>query len=419
MRKLLSVLFIASMLIVASCSNEDTPGSTPQLNFDQPRYGLSKGEVQIKLVAEQAATSKVEVPFTFTGTAVEGTDFETSADYFTFNAGESESVITLTRVEDNIGEEEKSLTINLGQAPAGFVIGTMNFTSVELYSNQSIFVSFDKDIAILTEASSYGINLEKMNGNRHNVADATTFEVEVDEASTAEEGVHFQFENGKTLTIDKNKNSGSIAVKFLKKEEGKDKLVLRLKEKVGYAYGSNPAITITIQGPYLLSGTWTFDKISNLEWWQTYWGQDVSTFPKGTSADKITFTGNTHAEYTFTHQIQGDFKNYFISGSKVTYVGEVDKTYQEAGGITRVTEKVAVLKFEKVNVNFSSSNEKIREAVVGFRVITVNGKEVLECTIDDFEPTDFLAATYDMFKDFGEDPVMASAPLRVYFTRAN
>src|SRR5690554_399298 len=419
MRNLLSILFIASMLVLASCSNEDSPVLTPQLNFDQPRYSLSKGDVQVKLVAEQAAASRVEVPFTFSGTAVKDTDFTASASYFTFNAGETEAVIILTRIEENIGEEEKSLTITLGAAPAGFEIGTMSFTAVELYSNMSIFASFTNDVAILTESSDYTVNLEKMDGTLYRVADETTFEVEVDEASTAEEGVHFEFAEGKTFKIAKNKNSGAIAVNFLKKEADKDKIVLRLKDKDGFAFGSNATITITVQGPYTLNGTWAFSEISNIDWWATSWGQDTSNFPKGTSADKITFSGNSHTEYTFTHDIKGDLKNFFITNSKATYQGEEYRTFQEMGGISRVDYKVAVLKFEKVNVNFSASNEKIREAVVAFRIINVDGKEVLECTIDDFEPTDFLADTYNLFKDFGEVPVMASAPLRIHFTRSN
>lgn len=68
-------------------------------------------------------------------------------------------------------------------------------------------------------------------------------------------------------------------------------------------------------------------------------------------------------------------------------------------------------------MNFSATQTQKREAVVGFRIIEKDGKQILECTIDDFEPKDFLSDVYEMFKDFNEYPVMKSAPLRLHFTK--
>ena len=117
--------------------------------------------------------------------------------------------------------------------------------------------------------------------------------------------------------------------------------------------------------------------------------------------------------------MSGDLKNYFGTEScTVTYVGELEKTLEEQSGMgSRVIVKVATLKFPSVNANFSATNKNMREAVVSFRIIQSEGKEILECTIDDFEPTDFMADIYEMYKDMGEDPIMLSAPLRLYFTK--
>ncbi len=417
MKKVFFLLLAVFALTAASCDRNEPQKDLPQINLEQHRYALAKNAVEVRLVADEPATSAIVVPVTFAGTAVEGTDFTVSPKEFTFKAGEKEAVIVITRIEENIGDEEKSLTINLGTAPDGYKIGTMNFTTVEFLSNQSIIMTFVKDEDILTENSEFAINLQKIDGSFYRVPAETNFDVEVDPASTAVEGTHFEFTGGKYVTIPRNRNTGSVGIKFLKKETGKDKLVLRLKKKDGYSFGSNDIITITIQGPYTFNGTWAFDKISNLEWWKTSWGLDVSNFPKGTSADKITFAGNSHAEYTFTPNITGDLKNYFTTATKATYKGEVSKVFQELSSTSAVRLNVAVLEFETVNVNFSPTNTKLRKAVVGFRTITVDGKEILECTIDDFEPTDFLKDTYDFMKDFGENPVMLSGPLRVHFTR--
>lgn len=77
-------------------------------------------------------------------------------------------------------------------------------------------------------------------------------------------------------------------------------MVLRLSERPGYAYGTNATITITLQGAYNLDGTWAFKEVSNLNYWKESMMADISTFPTGTNTDKITFTGNSYTEYTFT-----------------------------------------------------------------------------------------------------------------------
>ena len=70
-----------------------------------------------------------------------------------------------------------------------------------------------------------------MKGGVYKVKVATTFDIEVDESSTAIEGVHYEFVNGAQVVVPINKNKGSFSIKYLKKEEGKDKLILRLANK--------------------------------------------------------------------------------------------------------------------------------------------------------------------------------------------
>lgn len=419
MKKVLFYLFAMCSLVVTSCSSDDDNDSVEmiELNFNQASYSLAKGEVELKLIADQPASATVSVPISFTGTAVEGTDF-TADKSITLKAGATEAVLKVKRIEENIGEEDKELVVNLGTAPTGFKIGVGSYTSVELLGNTGVIMSFDHASGSLTESTSYEVTLETMTGEVYKVKDETKLTVEVDPSSTAVEGTHFSFEGGKYVTIPKNKNKGTVSVKFLKKEEGKDKLVLRLAARDGYAYGNNPSIAITINGPYLLAGTWAFDKVSNLAFYQDMWGEDITVFPTGTSADQIKFEGSSHQEYTFIPILSGDLKNYFGTEScKVTYKGEFEKLIEEESSRYQVTAKIAVLQFPSVNVNFSAANTKDRAAVVGFRIIESDGKDVLECTIDDFEPTDFMTNIYDMMKDYGEDPIMKSAPLRLHFTR--
>lgn len=210
----------------------------------------------------------------------------------------------------------------------------------------------------------------------------------------------------------------------MKKEKGKDKLVLRLSDRDGFAYGNNPAITITIQGACNLEGTWAFKEVSNFSYWKDNMGissTDMTNFPTGTSADQITFTGNSYTEYTFTPELSGSLKNYFGSTiRKVKFKVEEVKELWEQSYIEMhsIPINVSVYTFPNINGKFSSTQLDIREAEVSFRSITVDGKEILECTIDDYIPTDFLAEAWEgNFQYWEETPPMLSNPLRIHFTR--
>lgn len=424
MKKLIYHLWMAVcvMLVAVSCSDDDKRSSgLPQINLEFPRYSLAKGDVTVRLLADAPVSSDIQIPFSFYGDAVEGTDYTVSAHAFEFKAGAKEAEITITRMEDQIGEKSTELTLNLDRTvvPEGFQMGLLNYTTIELMGSNAVIMSFSKSSDVLTLSSAYTITLGKLDGSRYNVVNETEFALEIDPSSTAVEGVHYEFVGKQAVVVPQGKNTGTVELKFLKKEAGKDKLVLRLAEKDGYAYGSNPTISITVQGPESYNGTWAFSKIVNEEWWADSWFQDIRTFPKGTSDDQITFTGDSYEAYTFTPSLKGDLKNYFISECAVTFQGEREEIYYEESGISQVKANISVLKFEKVNANFSATNSNIRSAVVGFRIITVDGKETLECTIYDYEPTDFLKDIYDMYVDWGYDPVMLEAPLRLYFTRVN
>lgn len=420
MKKVLFYLIAMCSFVATSCSSDDDGNSVEvaELNFTQVRYSLAKGEVELKLVSDHPATTTVSIPVSFSGTAVEGTDF-TADKSITLKAGETEAVLKVKRIDENIGEEEKELVVNLGIAPAGFKIGIRNYTAVELLSDKAVIMSFNASTGLLSESTSYGITLETLDGKSYKVLQETKIDIEVDPSSTAIEGTHFEFIGGKYATIPKNKNNGVVSIKFLKKEEGKDKLVLRLAERDGYTCGNNATIAITIQGPYQLTGTWSFDKVSNIEFYVNRWGEDISKFPKGSSSDQIKLESSSLQGYSFIPNLNGDLKNYFgTEPCTVTYEGEVEKLIEEESDRgTQVIVKVAVLKFPTVNVNFSATQTQKREAVVGFRIIEKDGKQILECTIDDFEPKDFLSDVYEMFKDFNEYPVMKSAPLRLHFTK--
>ncbi|MEY8685983.1 hypothetical protein AB9N12_07520 [Bacteroides sp. AN502(2024)] len=423
MKKLFYSLFALFAVMFTACSSDDDNKSEmPQLSLEKSNYILASGTVDIKLIADAPAASDMSIPVTFFGRATEGTDFTTSAKEFILKAGETEAIITLTRIADSVGDDNLSLTVNLGKAPSGYTIGLMNYTTVTLLSKNGVIMSFANTSDILTLQSNYKVTLTNMSGSGYKVTEITHLNVEVDPSSTAVEGIHFEFTDGKRyVTIAKKKSNGTVSINFLKKESGKDKLVLRLSKRAGYAYGNNETITITLQGACNLDGAWAFKKISNLNYWKENMAADISTFPTGTSTDKITFKGNSYTEYTFIPSLNGSLKNYFgTSERKVTFENEVTKELWEESVAQRqsVPINVSVYTFPDINIKFSATASEVRPAIVSFRNITVEGEEILECTIDDFIPTDFLTDEWEgWMKDMAEDPAMLSNPIRIHFTR--
>lgn len=422
MKNLFYLWAVWCCIALSACStNEEGNSLLPDIYMEKARMILATGDLDVKIKVDEPVATTVTVPFTLAGEAVEGTDFTLSSHEFVFQPGEDEAVVRLSRVAGSIGDTDKELLLNLDRksVPQGYRIGLMNFTTVTLMSKNAVIVSFKKSTDVLNLKGMYGIMLGRVDGSAYRASEALQFELEVDPSSTAVEGENFEFPDGPFITIRKNKNSGSFNVNMLKKEAGKDKLVLRLKDKSGYAAGANSSIELSLAGPYVLNGTWVFKDISNKDWWETSWGEDISVFPKGTSEDQITFAGDSYKSYMFTPSLKGDLKNYFTEGGTVTWQEEVYKDYgEESVASDRVQYAVEVLSFDHINVNFSATHSKIRSAVVSFRITKdIDGEDILECTIDDFEPTDFLVNTYDMMKDYGETPVMLSCPLRLRFTR--
>ena len=92
----------------------------------------------------------------------------------------NEATIRLTRIVENITDEEKTLTINLSTIPAGYQKGLMHYTTVQLMGNNSVFMSFEKATDVLTENGNYTISQKTLEGSRYKVPATTTFEVIVD-----------------------------------------------------------------------------------------------------------------------------------------------------------------------------------------------------------------------------------------------
>ncbi len=411
------VLFQGAALSSCDSKDDDAP-AIPEVTVTQTHYNLAQAPITVEVKASTAPATDLHIPLSVSGDAKENSDYTLSSSEFVIKAGETTGAITVSRGSAEAGDNNVTLTLNL-KPGTGYTLNAVNYCEITLLGKNGYIMTFSKAEASLLSEDSYSIKLSTMDNKDYRVQVEETFEIEVvTDKSTAVEGENFSFPEGKTIKVPVKKSEGSFKVKLLKADPEKNILVVRLKEKTGFATGSNPTMTIKVNGPDNLSGTYAFSGIINLDLFEMY-GENIELAPKGSAADQFTLSGSNEEGYTFTPNFSGDLKNYFGTDSrKVTSEGVQSKLFQELMG---KFVNVQVLKFPGINTKFSAKYTETRDASVGFRLIEVDGKEILEMTIDDFAPADdeFGGMTYAFMKDMDQDGVKGSQwmPYRVHFTR--
>lgn len=241
----------------------------------------------------------------------------------------------------------------------------------------------------------------------------------VDPASTAQEGVHFKFMNdAKQAVFRAGQNTGTVTLEFLKYEKGKDHIILRLAENTGLLPGTNPTTDIRIVGPDNLSGKWSFQGITNKDWFVNSFGYDPAVLIDTVQTDRLELEGTPAEGYRLTPHFDGKLKNYFIAPTKAKFVGERQSFFFE--GAVRRPPKISLIEYEleKVNVAFDKAHTNVRKALIGFRLLKTPQKEkILEVSIYDIEPTEpSWHELVEMMKySYSEPPYMLDAPIRLHF----
>lgn len=416
--KILAMLAVLlSGFVAASCSSDDDDAVavvTPKVSFERPSYALATGDIVINVTADVAPATDIVIPVSVASqTAKEGTDYTMAVKNVTIKAGQTSGAITISRIDENVGEDNLEMTINLVNGE-GYNLGLRNFVTVTLLSKNGYILSFSDAAPRVKCDQELELTVAPMTGFASIPSDET-FELEIDpEGTTAVEGTHFTMD--KNVTIAAKKRSGTFNIKLLKVEEGKDQIVVRIVEKAGYAFGSNPIMTITLADLDDISGTWAFKEWENAESLDM-WGDmvDKDLAPKFSADDKLTFTGNSK-EYTFTPSLTGSLKDYFGTETRTVKYSGMEK-YLIAVGITPTYPLFQVYMVPDVNIKFTDKESEKRSAKVGFRLINVGSEEILQCVIDDYVPG--AGNIYgDMFFE-GEDPTHPASyfDYRLNFTR--
>lgn len=407
------IMVIATLFTFASCESDDEKLT---ISFEAESYTLAAdGSVTIKLIASKAFPQATAIDFAFGGNAVLNTDYTASATQFAFTAGSKEASIVLTAKENF--DQNLSIKLTLGTLPVGYEAGKYTSVMVAVEAKDEITYSFESRKYALTSAVDVQINLIDANGSKYVATQDLTLEVKPTSNSTAVEGVNYSFKNGKTITVSKGASVAVVTLNLLAKEDKKDLIELALIDKRGFVAGNFATTKVSIMGAIVdkLYGDWKFKEFVNLQWLKDNMMADLTNAPKASSADVITFT----KEGMLINNIKGGLKAYFNGDSEFTDKGERIERLQEQGGLNPEKLTIAVLEMSNINVHFDSSNQLVRNALVGFAVKTIDNVETLIVTIYDYEPTSFMNDVYQFFKGYAApgETEMQSAPVRIYFTR--
>ena len=424
MKNIISIACLLLSMCFVACNDDDSEEKGPQLAFSKLIYTLdAENPLEVEIQVSEPVQANTSVKFNVRRAAVQGEEYELSADEFVIPAGERTASITVTPKNNFEGGK----TIKLELSPVeGYVLGEYNFTLIEVLTKGQLICAFAEENYVLPGELEVRMNAKDANtGKYFSASTDTKVPFIVGKHSTAIEHVHYEFVDNpdKMFVIPAKKSYGTIKIKFLKWEEGKTTLFLLVPDGNDRVLpGDVDQTEIYIKGmttPDRLVGKWAFKEVTSIEYLREnnwYGGLDeVAHLPENNlPTDILEFVdGGAKLKVHAT----GDMAKYFRD-CDVKFLREQQLYLYELAGIGRPPMVTAsMLELSQANVNFSGTNEKLRAVQVGFRLL--DDKETLEVTVLDYEPTDFLYDTYKSNADYaaeGDFP-MDFHMVRYHFTK--
>ena len=386
MKKILYLMLIlVTALVTISCSKEEDN----TIHFEKERYAITTGTLKVRLVVPSGMANGQDIPVTFSGEAVKGSDYTVSAEKYIAD-GNAENLTISISAKNNFSTP-KVIIMNAGDAKTTILLGKRD---AMLYSFESASYVLAQEVEVRV-----GI-LNARTGEYMSAPNDVEVKMGVADTSTAVEGTNFEFVN-KSAVIKKGSNYCTFTLKKLNYEKGKDLIVLKplVTEEEGFIEGQYPTTEVKmIEGyAYDLMGTWVMNEmVTTPESLSTLWGflmdSDTENLPRFDANDTFTFESGAYSGFQLTTDLSSSLKDYFHSSSEFTF----DKDYNIHVGMQQVTLQLLLMK----NVNrFFSPTEKSedKEAYLGVRNIVdeSTGEVLLDVYIIDHNSKSFLQSVSD------------------------
>ena len=407
-------IFLLTLLTYGMLScHDDNNDDASSLSFSRSIYILqANGALEVELRANGTVEEQTVVKFTVGGSAVRGEDYELSTDEFVLEAGEDRAKIQILPKENY--NEDREIRLEL-EPVAGFKFGEKRVAIIPIETKEQMIISFERDWRELEDELIVKVTVAGAVTSKYNSSEALSIPFVIGSGTTAEAGVHYEIENNANeFVIKPGEDKAEIKIRYLLVEEGHDRLELALTlPDESFYFGNYNEMEIPIVGPLSmnkLAGQWAYSAFICQDYMEMLIGgdfpDDLVALPSNNSAtDILEFVTEDGMDMMKVH-MTGDLRNYFRNTE--IHIGSTTEEYlwETLTDFALVTS----VRCNKVNLHFSPNKIKEEEATIGMRL--VEGGDVLEIRILQYEPIEFLYDTYEMFE--GD---MEMFPLVFRFTR--
>ena len=193
-----------------------------------------------------ATASALTVPLTFSGTAVNGTDYQTLASSVTIPAGQSSATVTVTPINRQIIGGSKSVIATLGSGSA-FTIGSPSSATVTIADNDTVTTLPTVSI-MATDPNAAEANADPgVFTVTRSGATTAALSVSLVLSGTAVNGTDYQTVSG-SVTIAAGQSSGSVTITPINRQivGGSKTVIATLGSSSTYSAGSPSSATVTI-----------------------------------------------------------------------------------------------------------------------------------------------------------------------------
>lgn len=425
MKKILMSLCCAG-LVLASCT--ENPAETQTMfNFSADTYQLTdEGDLTVTVTATKAVTEAVDIRFTASGTAEEGTDYTVSADHFAFSAGETEASITLSSV--SVNKEDLDLTLTLSDPGVeGYALGAVSSAKITVPAKETVYYSFVQTNLDMESEMEIVLNLVTTSAG----ADYRTpaeFRLPFTITTDAVAGTDYRVKDNATEFIfAEGTNSASIVLESLLPDTPDVSYNISIGINVDeidpsykdyFEEGAYPIFEVDLTNPRFTDyiGRWAYSGFpilddpeadrATLEMITLDAGDDLNDLPHDNTSDDVIEFREENGGIAMVTSLSGDLKNYFMDCeiSDITATTYEWYFYYPARPLNAVSATLSA-----VNYNFSATSVQEQSASVFFAVTSGSEGRQLHVFVRDYQPTDFFQGTYaygdhlvwDMYKEFG------------------
>lgn len=407
---------IAAVAAMVAC-NPDDAALKKSVSFENPFPEMQNDKGVFKVVVSNyAETAPLEIPVTFGGSAEKGVDYEVSAEAFVWGGESPVTEITVTPLV-LASDKEVTLTLNM---PSGFVAGSYPVATYS-FSGKLGYASFESNVVDLVGNAEITVTVVDGNGAGLSLPDGAEIAVEVDtENSTAVEGTHFQFVDGKkAAVVPAGKKKGTLSIETLGDFDAEhSKIVLKLADDKFYV-GDYETVEISIVSYWgQLAGTWQIKEFVTDKTYMkdTWWvgDEELVGYPEFVATDKVTFD---IVNGKFVPAMTGGFENYFLGEANLT---------NEGGYVLQgmVDLSLQLLEIDNVNRNFSAatvSDEKNAYIGVQIYIDDETNEEILDMYLIDYKSTDFLTSfdLYELWNSTRPTATMSGTYMNITFKRVS